>query len=175
MKGCRSLTLVALLALAPMLMAQEQIDKADAVKQAADALKQLTMRVRVTAAEPTPKLVRIDWRRGGEGLGGPVIRGSFVAEGPPDEILPNRDLPLDTWSAWTPVSIITGGVSGAGREAQCGADELGLSVGSAASAGGDVASGVAGGGPGESGSFAGPRPVAAGGGADGGAATAGRD
>jgi hypothetical protein len=75
-------TLLAALLLAP----QEQVDKADAPKRAAFAVDAITVRARVTRA-PDAKAVRLQWRRGGEGLGGDVVRGDW-----------GEDLELNAWS-----------------------------------------------------------------------------
>ncbi len=101
----RCLCLALLLGVAS-LIAQEQVDKADAQVKGATALTRLTMRVRVTKAVPEPAAVRIHWRRGGEGLGGNVIRSSFL--GPGDE----QNIPFGTWTGWFALRIITGGGRG---------------------------------------------------------------
>ena len=88
------------------LPAQEQIDKADARGKAGAALAQLTMRVRLTQAQPAPELVRIAWRRGGEGLGGTVTRGGFMAASG------KLDLPFGEWSVWTPLAGLIGSTRG---------------------------------------------------------------
>ena len=49
---------------------QEQIDKADAQAKGSALLAKLAVRVRVVRSVPEPEAVRVNWRRGGEGLGG---------------------------------------------------------------------------------------------------------
>ena len=100
------LTTLALLAFAFTAPAQEQIDKADARGKAAAALKNLSLRVRVTQAAPPPAVVRVAWRRGGEGLGGTVTRGGFMgASG-------QLDIPFGDWSVWTPLAGVIGSTRG---------------------------------------------------------------
>ncbi len=86
--------------------AQEQIDKADARGKASAALTKLALRVRVTRAAPEPAVVRIGWRRGGEGLGGTVTRGGFMAASQ------QLDIPFGEWSVWTPLAGLIGGTRG---------------------------------------------------------------
>ena len=101
----RRLCIAFLLCVTPLL-AQEQVDKADAQAKAAATLARLTMRVRVTHAEPLPPAVRIQWRRGGEGLGGTVTRSTFLGA---DD---GQDIPLGAWTAWLAVRTLTGGAKG---------------------------------------------------------------
>ena len=88
------------------LLAQEQVDKTDAQAKAAATIARLTMRVRVTHAEPLPAAVRLHWRRGGEGLGGTVTRSAFLGadDGP--------DIALGAWTGWLAVRTLTGGAKG---------------------------------------------------------------
>src|SRR5204863_937857 len=46
--------------------------------------------------------VRIIWRHGGEGLGGNVVRGEFFTTEKASQI------PIGTWTAWTPLKEIIG-------------------------------------------------------------------
>src|SRR5262249_34093928 len=57
-------------------------------------------RARVTKATPEPNQVLIEWRRGGEGLGGEVIRGRFTNAEKKTEI------EMNTWSAPLPLEGI---------------------------------------------------------------------
>lgn len=94
--------------------AQEQVDQADRLKQAAAAIAQLTMRVRAVQVAPSAKSFFIDWRRGGEGLGGSVVRGRFVLDGrgatDSDAKLnaPGALFEANQWSAWVPVETVCG-------------------------------------------------------------------
>ncbi len=63
------------LVLAVSAPAQEQIDKADVRAKGSAAIAKMGVRVRVTRSVPESELVRVSWRRGGEGLGGTVTRG----------------------------------------------------------------------------------------------------
>lgn len=110
----RTLFLIAL-ALASTGVAQEQIDVLDKQKQAATAIAQLTLRVRVTALVGEGKEFFIDWRRGGEGLGGTVVKGRFAPAGlaTPDidsklKEMPTGSFALQQWSAWVPVETVCG-------------------------------------------------------------------
>lgn len=109
---------VALMLASTLLMnavAQEQIDLLDKQKQAAAAIAQLSMRVRVTQITPEAKEFFVDWRRGGEGLGGSVVKGRFAPEGQaaPDidsklNAVPSSAFALKQWSAWVPVETVCG-------------------------------------------------------------------
>ncbi len=95
--------------------AQEQIDKLERQKQAAAAIAEMTLRVRVIKCVPESKELLIHWRRGGEGLGGTVVRSSFVPEGlaqPNIDAKPGASsssfLTLNQWTAWTPVESVCG-------------------------------------------------------------------
>ncbi len=95
--------------------AQEQIDKLQRQQQAAAAIADMTMRVRVTKCVPEAKEVAIQWRRGGEGLGGTVTKGNFA---PPNLPQPDIDgklaapasllLGINQWCAWTAVEAVCG-------------------------------------------------------------------
>jgi hypothetical protein len=91
---------------APGVEGQEQIDKADAKKAGSAAVAKLTMRVRAVKLSPESAAVQIGWRRGGEGLGGEVIRGEFAGEDKKAEIA------VGAWSAWLPVETVVGRVRG---------------------------------------------------------------
>ncbi len=97
--------LLSLFCLTPLL-AQEQIDKADARGKAAAAVGSLTFRVRVTKVVPEQQTVRIAWRRGGEGLGGTVVKGTFSSE----EKLPQ--IPPGTWTEWVAMKDVVGAARG---------------------------------------------------------------
>ena len=73
----KPLFLLLLVAFVP-LTAQEQVDKSDARGKGSAVVKKLAVRVRVTKSLPEQKSVRVVWRRGGEGLGGVVVRGEFT-------------------------------------------------------------------------------------------------
>ncbi len=97
---------LAALLLLPPLHAQEQIDLADARAKASAAIANLSMRVRLTKADPLPQNVRLSWRRGGEGLGGTVIKGDFLTEANKAHFEPNE------WSSWHPLKELVGGSRG---------------------------------------------------------------
>ncbi len=111
-----------LLGLGPkQLAAQEQIDVLDRAKRAAAAIAELSMRVRVTRLAPASDAFLMDWRRGGEGLGGTVTRGAFApaadanAEPDIDAKLappPSRGFRVGQWSAWVPVEQVCGRAKG---------------------------------------------------------------
>jgi hypothetical protein len=101
--------------------AQEQVDVLDRAKRAAAAIAELSMRVRVTRISPAADAFLIDWRRGGEGLGGTVTRGVFTpasnAKTAPDidsklAAPPTRDFRVGQWSALIPVEQICGRAKG---------------------------------------------------------------
>ena len=73
-----TLVVVSLGSYSKRLPAQEQVDQLDRAKRAAAAIAELSLRVRVTRLEPAANSFLIDWRRGGEGLGGTVTRGTFT-------------------------------------------------------------------------------------------------
>ena len=76
--------------------AQEQIDRNDVAARGA-ATGRLSVRVRVTKAVPARDSVLVNWRRGGEGLGGTVVRGQFTIAGG------KAVIPLGEWTE--PVSL----------------------------------------------------------------------
>lgn len=83
--------------------AQEQVDLGDTpAKQAAASIQRMAMRVRVIRAEPVTEKLHVSWRRGGEGLGGTVTKGEFLAE------TNDADLALNEWSAWAPLEQVIG-------------------------------------------------------------------
>src|SRR3954468_16801907 len=85
------------------LSAPGQVDLGDPTgKQAAASIQRMAMRVRVTRAEPASEKLHVAWRRGGEGLGGTVTRGDFLADSN------DADLALNEWSAWTPLEQVIG-------------------------------------------------------------------
>ncbi len=102
-----------------MAFAQEQIDLLEKQKQAAAAIAQLSMRVRVTQITPEAKEFFIDWRRGGEGLGGSVVKGRFAPEGEPVPDIDSKlkvttagTIAVNQWSAWVPVETVCGRAKG---------------------------------------------------------------
>jgi hypothetical protein len=97
--------ILSLFCLAP-LHAQEQIDKADTRGKGSAAVGTLTFRVRVTKAVPEPKTVRINWRRGGEGLGGTVVRGEFTTAEKQPQIF------VGAWTEWVPMKDVVGAARG---------------------------------------------------------------
>ena len=97
--------ILSLLCLTP-LQAQEQIDKGDARGRGSAAVGTLTFRVRVTKATPEQKTVRVNWRRGGEGLGGTVVRGEFVT------VEKQPQIPIGAWSEWVAMKDVAGAVRG---------------------------------------------------------------
>jgi hypothetical protein len=101
---CRLLVVGVLLG--ALVSAQEGVDQPDARKAAAAALGKMTLRVRVTKAVPEQKAVHVAWRRGGEGLGGQVIRGEFAAEDKGPDLAPG------TWSAPLPLETVVGKARG---------------------------------------------------------------
>lgn len=92
-----------LTALLVLLLLQEQVDKADPKGRAAFPIAKMNVRVRVTKAVPEAPKLHVAWRRGGEGLGGEVIRGDFAAE-----------IATGTWTDWKPLPEIAGKVGGWG-------------------------------------------------------------
>src|SRR4051812_18957420 len=78
------------------LLGQEQIDKADARGKGSAAVGSLSVRVRVTRTAPEQDSVRINWRHGGEGLGGTVVRGNFATPGKLPQV------PVGDWTEWLP-------------------------------------------------------------------------
>lgn len=101
----RNLIILLLLAFVP-LRAQEQIDKADSKGRASALTGALGLRVRVARCEPEQKTVRIVWRRGGEGLGGSVVRGEFLSA------QEQQSVQLGAWTAWLPLKEIVGNARG---------------------------------------------------------------
>jgi hypothetical protein len=83
----------------------EQIDVPIVQSQSFRMPENLTIRVRlksITPAEPTP----IQWRHGGEGEGGDVIRGVFPKAGvPADAPVESHTLPVGRWSE--PVRLVS--------------------------------------------------------------------
>lgn len=85
--------------------AQEQIDRNDLAARGAGT-QRLALRVRVSAAEPAQESFRIEWRRGGEGLGGNVFRGAFLAENQALQI------PSSEWTQWISLKELVGTAKG---------------------------------------------------------------
>ena len=94
MKSLPSLLLA--VACASLVLAQEQIDRNDVAARGA-ATGRLFVRVRVTKSTPASDVVLVNWRRGGEGLGGAVVRGQFKAAGD------KAAVPVGSWTE--PVSL----------------------------------------------------------------------
>ncbi len=88
------------------LPAQEQIDKADARAKGSITVTRLSLRVRVSKAAPEQTVVRVTWRRGGEGLGGTVVKGEFASA----DSMPQ--IPIGAWSAAMPLKEMVGAVRG---------------------------------------------------------------
>lgn len=97
----RLLPLILLLCSLP-LRAQEQVDKADAEGKGSSLLLKLFLRVRVIKAVPEQDAVRINWRRGGEGLGGTVTRSFFLGEDKQQEIA------FGEWTGWYSLDTLVG-------------------------------------------------------------------
>jgi hypothetical protein len=96
-----SLTLLILL-MATTALAQEQIDKADPAGKNNPTAAIVSVRVRVTQVAPAQKAVIIQWRHGGEGLGGAVTHGIFTSETGEDRT------PLGQWSKPLPLTQVAG-------------------------------------------------------------------
>src|SRR5689334_15442667 len=79
-------------------LAQEQIDKADANRKAPSASANIAIRVKVTKTAPAQQKTQIQWRHGGEGLGGLVTHGVFTTEEGQEMI------PLNQWSKLLPLN-----------------------------------------------------------------------
>jgi hypothetical protein len=86
-----------------LVLAQEQVDKADPKGRAAFPIAKMAVRVRVTKALPEAPKLHVAWRRGGEGLGGEVVKGDLAAE-----IAPGA------WTEWKPLPEVAGKVGGWG-------------------------------------------------------------
>ena len=95
--GRRAWAAVPTTAPAPTADDTAQIDTGDTKKTRVTLPRELTFRVRVLAIEPKRE-VKIDWRYGGEALGGLVYRGN-IASG----------LPVGQWSAATPLTELIKG------------------------------------------------------------------
>lgn len=100
-----SLFVLMLLLVTPIL-SQEQVDKSDPLGKGSAGIARLFMRVRVTKSAPEQKSVRVVWRRGGEGLGGLVVRGEFVSS---DKTV---QIPMGTWSSWMPMKDVVANTKG---------------------------------------------------------------
>lgn len=87
-------------------VAQEQIDKGDGAGKSTVSLTGVSIRFRVTHAKPDGAPLQIGWRRGGEGLGGTVERGSFNSE---DK---KPDIGLNAWTTPVPLGSIAGNGKG---------------------------------------------------------------
>lgn len=99
--------------------AQEQIDKLDPKKAGAAGIGRLAMRVRVTRCEPASKELVVEWRRGGEGLGGSVVRGRFTPEAVKEPDIDaglsppaSSNVAFDRWTAWIPLETVVGKAKG---------------------------------------------------------------
>ncbi|HND55393.1 MAG TPA: hypothetical protein PLV92_23425, partial [Pirellulaceae bacterium] len=87
------------------LLAQEQVDKLDRQKQAAAAIGRMTVRVRVVKCVPQTERLVVEWRRGGEGLGGTVTRGRFATAD-------SAEVQVGQWSDWLPAETVCGRAKG---------------------------------------------------------------
>lgn len=92
------------LLLVAFVVAQEGVDPLDPKKAATAALAKLSLRARVVKTTPETKSVRLAWRRGGEGLGGLVVRGEFLTEDKSPDLAPGQ------WSASLPLETVVGKV-----------------------------------------------------------------
>ncbi len=107
-----------ILLLALLLAGQEQVDQADRQNRGGFAVERYALRARVTKAVPETKVLRLQWRRGGEGLGGEVLRGEWpedLAVGAWSKPLPLRDL-VGKGAGWSFVTVVVaapGGKKGA--------------------------------------------------------------
>ena len=97
---------VLMLFLVTPLLSQEQVDKSDPTGKGSTVIAKLAMRVRVAKSLPDQKSVRVVWRRGGEGLGGLVVRGEFVSS---DKTV---QIPMGTWSSWMPMKDVVANTKG---------------------------------------------------------------
>lgn len=92
----------------PMILAlaaagQAQVDKGDKPGKGKGIVNaDMAVRLRVTKSIPEQKTFTITWRRGGQGLGGEVIKGPFTAEDKKPEIA------AGAWTAWLPLAEIVG-------------------------------------------------------------------
>lgn len=93
--------------------AQEQVDKLDPRQRGSAAIRRMTIRARVVEATPAAEAFHLAWRRGGEGLGGTVIRGSFAPEGK-ESVGADAEIAIakGTWSAWLPLETVVGKAKG---------------------------------------------------------------
>lgn len=78
-----------------------QVDVLETRKGGSALPADLTFRARVTAIEPS-KAVDINWRYGGEGLGGSVCQGNLVRRLPVGEWTPNTGLATLVKGPWPP-------------------------------------------------------------------------
>lgn len=93
---------ILLLVVTASLSAQEQVDQADRTARGAVNLTGVLLRVRVTRVAPEQKTVTLQWRHGGEGLGGNVTRGAFTShDGQPA-------LAIAQWSKPLPLTQVAG-------------------------------------------------------------------
>lgn len=91
---------VALLGLTTLTLAQEQIVKADPAKRGPLATKDMTLRVRVVKAPADVKAFAVQWKRGGQGLGGLVYTGDLAST--------EKSVTLGEWTAAVPLDLVTG-------------------------------------------------------------------
>lgn len=101
----RLASLIVAIACASLARAQEPIDKDDVAARGA-ATGRLSVRVRVIKTVPQQATVRINWRRGGEGLSGTVVRGAFSTSDTKPQ------LPLGVWTEWVSLKEIVGTAKG---------------------------------------------------------------
>ena len=93
---------VALLCSACCLFGQEQVDQADVARKSGAGVSAIALRVRVLRVMPLYQEVQVEWRRGGEGLGGLVVHGRFHSEDGQSNIA------VGAWSALMPLTEIGG-------------------------------------------------------------------
>lgn len=89
---------------------QEQVDQADVLKRAAISVDGFTIRVRAVKTVPEAADLQLHWRRGGEGLGGEVIKGELKAGEP----VPLKDL-VAKGGGWHFLTVVV--AAGTGKKA----------------------------------------------------------
>lgn len=89
-------------ALAGIALAQEQVDPNDPAEAGPVKLADYALRVRVVEAKPAQKQVQIRWRRGGMGLGGVVVSGTFLSDAKSESI------DVGAWTAPLPLADVAG-------------------------------------------------------------------
>ncbi|HET6249587.1 MAG TPA: hypothetical protein VFE47_18000 [Tepidisphaeraceae bacterium] len=82
-------------------LSQAQVDLPDAAKAGVN-LAEIKVRVRVVKCEPSAKEIVVNWRHGGEGLGGTVTHGIFHDE------KGQSTLAVQAWSEWLALEDVAG-------------------------------------------------------------------